>query len=75
MQIGPSHTVTKVFALRGLLSGGLQDRQGRSAKRQEEVARETGASLVNGPKNPPLKPVFSALTSARGNVKVVLELR
>jgi len=36
-----------------LLSAGLQDKQGRSAKRQEELAKETGASLVNVPNKPP----------------------
>lgn len=53
MQIEPSHTMTKAFAVHGLLSAGLQDRQERSAKRQEEVAKETGASLVNVPMKPP----------------------
>lgn len=53
MQIEPSHTMTKAFAVHGLLSAGLQDRQERSAKRQEEVAKETGASLVNVPTKPP----------------------
>ena len=45
--------MTKAFALHGLLSAGMQDRQERSAKRQEEVAKETGASLVNVPTKPP----------------------
>ena len=53
MQIEPSHTMTKAFNVHGLLSAGLQDRQERSAKRQEEVAKETGASLVNVPTKPP----------------------
>jgi len=53
VQIEPSHTMTKAFALHGLLSAGMQDRQERSAKRQEEVAKETGASLVNVPMKPP----------------------
>ena len=53
VQIEPSHTMTKAFALHGLLSAGLEDRQERSAKRQEEVAKETGASLVNVPTKPP----------------------
>jgi len=44
--------MTKAFALHGLLSAGMQDRQERSAKRQEEVAKETGASLVNVPMKP-----------------------
>jgi CCR4-NOT transcriptional complex subunit CAF120 len=52
VQIEPSHTMTKAFALHGLLSAGMQDRQERSAKRQEEVAKETGASLVNVPMKP-----------------------
>ncbi|EKM58341.1 uncharacterized protein PHACADRAFT_90445 [Phanerochaete carnosa HHB-10118-sp] len=49
----PSHTMTKAFAPHGLLSAGLQDKQDRSAKRQEELARETGASLINVPNKPP----------------------
>lgn len=53
VQIEPSQTMTKAFAVHGLLSAGLQDRQERSAKRQEEVAKETGASLVNVPMKPP----------------------
>ncbi|GJE88684.1 hypothetical protein PsYK624_047670 [Phanerochaete sordida] len=48
-----SHTMTKAFAPHGLLSAGLQDKQDRSAKRQEELARETGASLINVPNKPP----------------------
>jgi CCR4-NOT transcriptional complex subunit CAF120 len=31
----------------------MQDKQDRSAKRQEELARETGASLINVPNKPP----------------------
>lgn len=46
-------TMTKAFAPHGLLSAGLQDKQDRSAKRQEELARETGASLINVPSKPP----------------------
>ena len=53
VQLEPSQTMTKAFAAHGLLSAGLQDRQERSAKRQEEVAKETGASLVNVPMKPP----------------------
>lgn len=53
VQLEPSQTMTKAFAVHGLLSAGLQDRQERSAKRQEEVAKETGASLVNVPVKPP----------------------
>lgn len=49
----PSETMTKAFTPQGLLSAGLQDKQDRSAKRQEEVARETGASLINVPNKPP----------------------
>lgn len=49
----PSQTMTKAFAPHGLLSAGLQDKEGRSAKRQEELAKETGASLVNVPHKPP----------------------
>ena len=49
----PSETMTKAFTPQGLLSAGLQDKQDRSAKRQEEVARETGASLINVPIKPP----------------------
>ena len=45
--------MTKAFAPHGLLSAGLQDKQDRSAKRQEELARETGASLINVPNKPP----------------------
>ncbi|THV07320.1 hypothetical protein K435DRAFT_959906 [Dendrothele bispora CBS 962.96] len=49
----PSQTMTKAFTPQGLLSAGMQDRQDRSAKRQEELARETGASLINVPNKPP----------------------
>ncbi|KAF8632220.1 hypothetical protein AX15_001978 [Amanita polypyramis BW_CC] len=49
----PSETMTKAFTPQGLLSAGLQDKQDRSAKRQEELARETGASLINVPNKPP----------------------
>ncbi|SJL09702.1 uncharacterized protein ARMOST_13083 [Armillaria ostoyae] len=49
----PSHTMTKAFTPQGLLSAGLQDKQDRSAKRQEELARENGASLINVPNKPP----------------------
>lgn len=49
----PSQTMTKAFAPHGLLSAGLQDKDARSAKRQEEFAKETGASLVNVPNKPP----------------------
>jgi len=49
----PSQTMTKAFAPQGLLSAGLQDKEDRSAKKQEEVARENGASLINVPNKPP----------------------
>lgn len=49
----PSQTMTKAFAPHGLLSAGLQDKHDRSAKRQEELARESGASLINVPNKPP----------------------
>ncbi|EJF64913.1 hypothetical protein DICSQDRAFT_159886 [Dichomitus squalens LYAD-421 SS1] len=49
----PSTTMTKAFTPHGLLSAGLQDKQDRSAKKQEELARETGASLINVPLKPP----------------------
>ncbi|KAJ7773402.1 hypothetical protein B0H16DRAFT_1672944 [Mycena metata] len=45
--------LTKAFTPQGLLSAGMQDKQDRSAKRQEELARESGASLVNVPNKPP----------------------
>lgn len=49
----PSETMTKAFTPQGLLSAGMQDKQERSAKRQEELARESGASLINVPNKPP----------------------
>ncbi|THH30016.1 hypothetical protein EUX98_g4168 [Antrodiella citrinella] len=49
----PSQTMTKAFMPHGLLSAGIQDKEDRSAKRQEELARETGASLINVPNKPP----------------------
>lgn len=49
----PATTMTKAFTPHGLLSAGIQDKQDRSAKRQEELARETGASLINVPNKPP----------------------
>ncbi|OCH95342.1 hypothetical protein OBBRIDRAFT_788219 [Obba rivulosa] len=49
----PATTMTKAFAPHGLLSAGLQDKHDRSAKRQEELARESGASLINVPNKPP----------------------
>lgn len=53
VQLEPSETMTKAFTPQGLLSAGIQDKQDRSAKRQEELARETGASLINVPNKPP----------------------
>ena len=50
-----NETMTKVFAPQGLLHAGLQDKHDRSAKRQEEMARESGTSLINVP-NKPLDP-------------------
>lgn len=49
----PSQTMTKAFLPQGLLGAGLQDKHDRSAKKQEEIARETGSSLVNVPNKPP----------------------
>jgi CCR4-NOT transcriptional complex subunit CAF120 len=49
----PSQTMTKAFAPQGLLSAGIQDKEDRSAKKQEEIARENGASLINVPNKPP----------------------
>lgn len=49
----PSQAMTKAFTPHGLLSAGLQDKLGRSAKRQEEMARETGSSLINVQLKPP----------------------
>ncbi|CAK5268405.1 unnamed protein product [Mycena citricolor] len=45
--------MTKAFTPQGLLSAGMQDREDRSAKRQEELARESGASLINVANKPP----------------------
>ena len=39
--------MTKAFTPVGLIHAGLQDKHDRSAKRQEEIARETGSSLIN----------------------------
>ncbi|KAL7423905.1 hypothetical protein Q5752_001490 [Cryptotrichosporon argae] len=49
----PGAQLTKAFAPHGLLQAGLQDREDRSAKKQEELARETGSSLVSVPSKPP----------------------
>lgn len=53
VQVDQSESMTKAFQPQGLLSAGLQDKEDRSAKRQEELARETGASLINVPNKPP----------------------
>ena len=53
VQLEPAETMTKAFTPQGLLSAGLQDKEDRSAKRQEELARESGGSLVNVPNKPP----------------------
>ncbi|KAK4687703.1 hypothetical protein P7C73_g2417, partial [Tremellales sp. Uapishka_1] len=45
--------MTKAFAPHGLLQAGIQDKEDRSAKKQEELARETGSSLINVPNKPP----------------------
>jgi len=53
IQLEQSETMTKAFTPQGLLQAGMQDKQDRSAKKQEEIARETGASLINVPNKPP----------------------
>jgi CCR4-NOT transcriptional complex subunit CAF120 len=53
VQLDEPATLIKAFTPGGLLSAGLQDKEDRSAKRQEEVARETGTSLINVPAKPP----------------------
>ncbi|KAH7341572.1 hypothetical protein B0J17DRAFT_765613 [Rhizoctonia solani] len=53
VQINPNETMTKAFTPQGLLQAGLQDKHDRSAKRQEELARESGGSLLNVPNKPP----------------------
>ena len=53
VQLEPSETITKAFTPHGLLSAGMQDKEDRSARRQEELARETGASLISVPNKPP----------------------
>ncbi len=45
--------LTKAFTPHGLLQAGLQDKEDRSARRQEEVAKETGSALINVPNKPP----------------------
>ncbi|KAI9512071.1 hypothetical protein F5148DRAFT_1165993 [Russula earlei] len=61
----PAQTMTKAFTPHGLLSAGLQDKEDRSAKRQEELARETGASLINVPSKPlpPQTGLLGAITA------------
>lgn len=49
----PAVQLTKAFTPGGLLQAGMQDKADRSARRQEEVARETGSSLLNIPEKPP----------------------
>jgi CCR4-NOT transcriptional complex subunit CAF120 len=49
----PQAQLTKAFAPHGLLQAGMQDKEDRSAKKQEELARETGSSLINVPSKPP----------------------
>ena len=49
----PSAQMTKAFTPHGLLQAGLQDKEDRSAKKQQEIAKETGASLLNVPNKPP----------------------
>lgn len=53
VQLEPSETMTKAFTPHGLLSAGLQDKEDRSAKKQEELARESGGTLINVPNKPP----------------------
>src|SRR5262249_41753378 len=49
IQLDASETMTKAFTPHGLLQAGLQDKADRSAKEQERIAKETGASLINVP--------------------------
>lgn len=53
IQLEPTTAVTKAFTPHGLLSAGMQDKQDRSAKRQEELARGAGGALINVPNKPP----------------------
>ncbi|KAF8312525.1 hypothetical protein DL93DRAFT_2229030 [Clavulina sp. PMI_390] len=62
VDLNESQTMTKAFAPGGLLQAGLQDKQDRSAKRQQEMARESGASYVHVPAKPP--PPQSGLVGA-----------
>jgi len=45
VEVEAKEGLTKAFNPNGLLQAGLEDRNDRSAKRQEELARETGGSL------------------------------
>jgi CCR4-NOT transcriptional complex subunit CAF120 len=49
----PQTRLIQAFAPHGLLQAGMQDKEDRSAKKQEELAREMGSSLVNVPSKPP----------------------
>ncbi|WVQ70567.1 hypothetical protein IAR50_000086 [Cryptococcus sp. DSM 104548] len=49
----PSVHLTKAFAPHGLLQAGIQDKEERSAKKREELAKETGSSLIDVPSKPP----------------------
>lgn len=49
----PQAKLIQAFAPHGLLQAGMQDKEDRSAKKQEELAREMGSSLVNVPSKPP----------------------
>jgi CCR4-NOT transcriptional complex subunit CAF120 len=45
VQLEPNERLTKAFNPNGLLGAGLEDRHDRSAKVQEQLARESGSSL------------------------------
>ena len=47
------HTATKAFSVHDVVFTALRDYRERSAKGQEEIAREAGPSLVNIPTNSP----------------------
>ena len=53
VQLEPSETTTKAFTPQGLPSAGLQDKEHRSAPRQEEVACKSCASLIKISNKPP----------------------
>jgi hypothetical protein len=61
----PSAHLTKAFTPHGLLQAGLQDKEDRSAKKQQELAKETGASLLNVPGKPaePQTGLLGAITA------------